>query len=99
VTLTFLGIVGGQIGCLPAQRDGPLLSRLLPRRNRWLIWGLAFELALALAVVYVPGLNRLFSMTAVSPLWLLVLPTDAGLFLALDGLRRRLSPGSGADGR
>jgi hypothetical protein len=30
-------------------------------------------------------------MTAVSPLWLLVLPLGAGIFLALDGVRRRMS--------
>ena len=87
-TLTFLGIVAGQIGCLAAQRDGPLFGRLLPRGNRWIIWGLIFEIVLTLAVVYVPGLNDLFSMTAVSPLWLIVLPLGAALFVGLDAGRR-----------
>jgi sodium/potassium-transporting ATPase subunit alpha len=87
-TLAFLGIVAGQIGCLFARRDGALRSRLLPRGNRWIVWGLAFELVLALGLVYVPGLNRLFSMTAVSPFWLLVLPFGAGVFVALDVGRR-----------
>jgi magnesium-transporting ATPase (P-type) len=90
-TLTFLGIVAGQIGCLFAQRDGPLSVRLSLRANPWVAWGLGFELALALAFVYVPGLNRLFQMTAVQPIWLLVLPAGAALFLVLDLIRRRLA--------
>jgi hypothetical protein len=43
---------------------------------------------LSLTMVYVPGLNSLFKMTAVSPLWLLILPFGAALFLALDAGRR-----------
>ncbi len=87
-TLTFLGIVAGQIGCLFAHRDGTLAARLMPRGNRWIVWGLAFELVLTLGLIYIPGLNSLFSMTAVSPLWLLILPLGAGLFLTLDAGRR-----------
>jgi hypothetical protein len=41
-------------------------------------------------VVYVPGLNSMFSMTAVSPAWLLVLPLGAAAFIALDAGRRQL---------
>ena len=87
-TLTFLGIVAGQIGCLFAQRDGSLSRRLRFASNPWIAWGLLFELALTLAMVYVPGLNDLFAMTAVSPLWLLILPIGAALFIALDAGRR-----------
>ncbi|HEY7037095.1 MAG TPA: cation-transporting P-type ATPase [Thermomicrobiales bacterium] len=96
-TLAFLGIVAGQIGCLFAQRDGSLHKRLSLNGNRWIVWGLLFEIGLALVLVYVPGLNRIFSMTAVSPLWLLVLPFGAGLFLALDVIRRRLCGRRGTD--
>jgi sodium/potassium-transporting ATPase subunit alpha len=87
-TLTFLGIVAGQVGCLFAQRDGPLGARLSLRSNPWLLWGLLFELALALALVYLPGLNRVFAMTAVPLPWLAVIPTGAALFLLLDLIRR-----------
>ena len=83
-----MGIVAGQIGCLFAQRDGPLRSRLRFASNPWIAWGLLFELVLTLMMVYVPGLNDLFAMTAVSPLWLLILPFGAVLFLALDAGRR-----------
>ncbi len=89
-TLTFLGIVGGQVGCLFAARDGPLRARLSLRSNGWVAGGLASEVALALALVYIPGLNNLFSMRPVHPVWLLVLPAGAAVFLALDALRRGL---------
>jgi calcium-translocating P-type ATPase len=87
-TLTFLGIVAGQMGCLFAQRDGPFLRRLSLRSNRWIMPALGFEIFLGLLLIYVPGLNGLFEMTAVSPVWLLVLPVGATAFLLLDGIRR-----------
>jgi sodium/potassium-transporting ATPase subunit alpha len=90
-TATFLGIVAGQIGCLVAQRDGALRERLTPHGNPLVALGLAFELALTLALVYLPGLNHLFHMAAVPPVWLLMLPAGAALFLALDEARRALS--------
>ena len=45
-TATFLGIVSGQIGCLFAQRDGPLGSRLSLHGNPWLLVGLVVEVLL-----------------------------------------------------
>jgi magnesium-transporting ATPase (P-type) len=89
-TLTFLGIVGGQIGCLFAQRAGPLRVRLSLFRNPWIAFGIAVELAIVLVLVYVPGIDAIFSMTAVSPMWLLVLPIGAALVVAADQLRRAL---------
>jgi magnesium-transporting ATPase (P-type) len=87
-TLTFIGIVSGQLGCLFAQRDGGILQRLSLRSNRWIVPSLAFELALAVVLVYVPGLNGLFKMTGITPVWLVVLPLGAVLFVLLDHARR-----------
>ncbi|WP_437899876.1 cation-translocating P-type ATPase [Sorangium sp. So ce124] len=87
-TLTFIGIVSGQIGCLFAQRDGPLRKRLAFWSNPWVAAGLSIEVALAIALIYVPGLNGLFAMTSVGPAWLLVLPGGAAVMMLLDGLRR-----------
>ena len=87
-TATFLGIVSGQIGCLFAQREGPLRVRLNLWSNRWVASGLAFELALTLALVYVPVLNRWFAMRPLPAQWLLVLPAGAALFVLLDLVRR-----------
>lgn len=87
-TLTFLGIVSGQIGCLFASRDGTLIQRLSPGTNKWVAVGLVFELLLALAIIYTPGLKDVFSMAAVSPAWLAVLPIGAAVFVGVDQLRR-----------
>jgi calcium-translocating P-type ATPase len=87
-TLTFLGIVGGQVGCLFAQREGSLRARLSLRGNPWIAIGLGFELALALALVYAPGVNAVFSMTGVAPAWLAVLPIGAAIMILADHVRR-----------
>lgn len=89
-TLTFLGIVGGQAGCLFAQRDGGLGARLSLRSNRLLAAGLASELLVAPLLVYTPGLNSMFSMAPVHPVWLLSVPACAAAFIALDVVRRAL---------
>ena len=90
-TITFLSIVGGQVGCLFAQRDGRLLQRLSLRTNRWVPAGLAFELVLSLILVFVPGLNGLFSMAAIPGQWLLVIPGAFVVFTAMDQGRRLVS--------
>jgi magnesium-transporting ATPase (P-type) len=87
-TVTFLAIVGGQVACLFAQRDGTLRRRLSLHSNGWIVAGLAFELLLAATLVYVPGLNGVFSMAPVAAKWLLVLPAAGLAFLAMDELRR-----------
>jgi magnesium-transporting ATPase (P-type) len=89
-TATFLAIVGGQVGCLFAQRDGTLPQRLSLRSNRWIALGLCFELAVAPALVYTPLLNRAVQMAPVAPQWLAVVPAAAGIFLLFDLVRRAL---------
>jgi len=89
-TLTFLGIVGGQIGCLIAQRDGDLRTRMQLLRNPWIMLAVVVELALTLAIVYLPTINTLFGMTSVSPAWLLAIPSGAAVMIAADQLRRWL---------
>ncbi|MBI2764804.1 MAG: cation-transporting P-type ATPase [Chloroflexi bacterium] len=90
-TVTFLGIVGGQVGCLFAQRDGSLARRLSLRGNRLVPFSLTFELGLAAVLVYVPGINHVFSMNAVAPQWLLAVPLAATVFIAVDQIRRIVS--------
>ena len=87
-TATFLGIVGGQLGCLIAQRDGSLRARLSLTANPWIGLGLGVALTLALALVYLPGVNTVFSMTQLAPTWLVVLPLGAAIMILADHLRR-----------
>jgi calcium-translocating P-type ATPase len=86
--MTFLGIVSGQVGCVFAQRDGSFAQRLSLTSNAWIRWGVLFELALALTLVYVPGVNGLFSMEGVPPAWLAILPLGAATFFLIDHARR-----------
>ena len=89
-TLTFLAIVGGQVGCLFAQREGSPRARFSLFTNPWIAIGLGFELALALALVFVPGVNTVFTMRAVEPEWLAAIPIGAAIMLLADTLRRAL---------
>ena len=86
--LTFLAIVGGQLGCLVAQRSGTLIRRMSVRSNPLVAVGVVFELVLGVALVYTPGLNGLFSMEQVPFVWLAVIPASAVLFVLLDQVRR-----------
>ncbi len=54
----FLGIVGGQVGALFACRSERVLGVTLnPLRNRWILAGLASEVAIAGAIVFVPPVS------------------------------------------
>jgi magnesium-transporting ATPase (P-type) len=90
-TLTFLAIVGGQVGCFFAQRDGALRQRFDLRTNGAIKGALAFELVLAVALVYIPGVNSVFSMSPVPAFWLLAVPMGALVFTAADEARRLLA--------
>jgi hypothetical protein len=68
-----------------------LSRRLSLTSNAWIRWGLLFELALALTLVYVPGINGLFSMEGVPPPWLAILPLGAVTFFLIDHGRRLLA--------
>ncbi len=74
-TATFLAIVLCQIGTAFAARTGHVSLRAVGvLGNRLLLAGIAFELAIAAAVVFVPPLARLFDMAPPPPeaLWLML---------------------------
>ncbi len=98
-TMTQTGIVMGQVGAGFAMRttrrsvvDVGLLS------NRFLLVGVAFELVLAAALVYVPGLNAAFHQAPLGPWhWLVLLAWAPLVFLAEEARkavvrRRRAAP-------
>jgi magnesium-transporting ATPase (P-type) len=60
-TVTFLGIVMCQLGtAFAARTERVSLLRTGVFSNRMLLWGVAFELVIAAAVVWVPGLQPVF---------------------------------------
>jgi magnesium-transporting ATPase (P-type) len=94
-TMTQTGIVMGQVGAGFAMRTNRrsvfgigLLS------NHFLLVGVAFEVLLAVCLIYVPGLNSAFHQAPIGPLnWLFLLIWPPVVFLAEEArkafLRRR----------
>ena len=75
-TMTFLGIVACQIGTAMASRtQHASLRQVGVFTNRLLLWGIAYEIVFAAALVAVPPLQGVFG-TAIPDLWqvLLILP-------------------------
>ena len=71
-TMTFLAIVSCQVGTAVAARtERSSLARVGLTTNRMLLWGIAFEICFAAAVVSVPVLQDVFE-TAVPPAWALL---------------------------
>ena len=72
--MTYAGIVAGQVGAGFAFRtDRRSVFSIGLFSNRFLLVGIAFEIALLLAIVYLPPLQRVFHTQAVDPrLWLVL---------------------------
>ncbi|TDV42541.1 cation-translocating P-type ATPase [Actinophytocola oryzae] len=89
-TMSFLGIVACQIGTAFASRTRLASLRAIgPFSNRLLLWGIAFEVAFAAALVTVPWLRDLFG-TALPPVsHLALLPLFPVLVWGADELWRR----------
>jgi calcium-translocating P-type ATPase len=75
-TVTFLGIVVCQVGtAFAARTEHAALRSIGVFSNHLLLWGIAFELAFAAALVYVSEFQDLFDTAAVpATTWLLLLP-------------------------
>ncbi|HZQ83910.1 MAG TPA: cation-transporting P-type ATPase, partial [Acidimicrobiales bacterium] len=72
-TMTFLAIVVCQVGtAFAARTERASLRSVGARTNPLLLWGIAFELAVAAAIVVLPPLNAAFA-TALPPLGALAL--------------------------
>jgi magnesium-transporting ATPase (P-type) len=73
-TMTFAGITACQIGTAFASRTTRAsLRQIGVLSNRPLLWGIAFEVVFAAAVIYVPPLQDLFGTAALGPRELLPL--------------------------
>ncbi|MGW4093522.1 cation-translocating P-type ATPase [Nocardia sp. NPDC004750] len=67
-TMTFFGMVAGQIGtAFAARTDRASLHSIGVLSNRLLLWGIVFELALAAMIIYVPVMQRLLGTAALTP--------------------------------
>ncbi|MFI9415374.1 cation-translocating P-type ATPase [Nocardia gamkensis] len=90
-TMTFFGMVAGQIGtAFAARTDQASLRSIGVLSNRLLLWGIAFELALAGVIIYVPVLQSLLGTAALTPAMLAFTLPYPFIVWGADELRRWL---------
>jgi len=88
-TMTQTAIVMGQVGAGQAMRtDRRSVFSIGLLSNRFLIAGIAFELALAVALVYAPGLNTVFHQAPIPWWWWLVLVVWAPVVFFAEEVRK-----------
>jgi calcium-translocating P-type ATPase len=90
-TMTFLGMVAGQIGtAFAARTERASLRSVGVFSNRLLLWGIAFELLLAATLIYAPPMQALLGMAALTPDMLLFVAPFPFIVWGADELRRWL---------
>jgi potassium/sodium efflux P-type ATPase len=89
-TMTFAGITACQVGTAFAARTSRAsLRQIGPFSNPLLLWGIAFELLFAAALIYLPPLQGIFGTAAIAPQYLPVLAAFPFVVWGSDELRRR----------
>ena len=90
-TMTFLGMVMGQIGtAFAARTERASLRSIGVFSNRLLLWGIAFELALSALIIYAPPLQSVLGTAALAPHMLLFTLPFPFIVWGADELRRWL---------
>jgi calcium-translocating P-type ATPase len=90
-TITFLGIVSCQVGtAMAARTQTASLRDIGVFSNRFLLWGIAFELVFAAAIVAIPFLQPVFDTLPPEPWQLLMLLPFPFLVWGVDEIWRTL---------
>jgi calcium-translocating P-type ATPase len=90
-TMTFFGMVMGQIGtAFAARTDRASLRSVGVFSNRLLLWGIAFELALTAILIYAPPFQELLATAPLGPPELLFALPFPFIVWGADELRRYL---------
>ena len=88
-TMTFVGIVACQVGTAMAARTERASLRTIGFfSNRFLLYGIGFELAFTAALLFVPPLRDLFGMAPPPPAALLLVLPFPAIMWGVDELRR-----------
>jgi magnesium-transporting ATPase (P-type) len=96
-TMTFAGIVACQVGTAVAARTERVSLRSVGVfSNRLLLWGIAFELAFAAAVIYLPALRPMFHTAPLGVTEIAFLVPFPFVVWGADELRRALRRRSSA---
>jgi magnesium-transporting ATPase (P-type) len=87
--MTFAGIVSCQLGtAFAARTDRDSLRSLGVWSNPLLLYGIAFEIAVAAAVIYLPAFQHVFGTRALGPAELLFLAPFGPIVWGVDEARR-----------
>ena len=90
-TMTFLGMVMAQVGtAFAARTERASLRSIGVFSNRLLLWGIAFELALAAVIIYAPLFHDLLATASLEPHMLLFVAPFPFIVWGADELRRWL---------
>ena len=90
-TMTFLGMLAGQVGtAFAARTDRASLRSVGVLSNRLLLWGIAFELALAAVLIYAPPFQALLGTAALPAHMVLLVAPFPFVVWGADELRRWL---------
>ncbi len=88
-TMTFFGMIAGQIGtAFAARTERASLRSVGVFTNPLLLWGIAFELALAALLIYAPPFQALLGTAALTPAMLLLALPFPFVVWGADELRR-----------
>ncbi len=88
-TMSFAGIVACQVGTAFASRTERASTRAVGwTSNPLLLWGIAFELVFAAALIYLPPLQAVFGTRPLGPSELALLPAFPVIVWGVDELRR-----------
>lgn len=99
-TMTFLGMVAGQIGtAFAARTDRASLRSVGVGSNRLLLWGIAFEIAPAGVMIYAPPFQSILGTAALTPGMLLFVTPFPFIVWGADELRRWLLRRRGSGNR
>ncbi len=89
VTVVIVGIMAGQLGNLFATRTNVKSSfSLSPTRNRWLLPSIVAELAILVAIVYVPFIQPIIGTSSLRPFRWALLFAIAPVILMLEEARK-----------
>lgn len=89
ITLSFGAVVAGQIGNVLECRSSRLpFTATLKKKNSMMIWGIVLEIALFLAIAYVPFFNMLFGTSAPKLEHLAMLIACPVVLIALEETRK-----------
>ncbi|MCK9152323.1 cation-translocating P-type ATPase [Methanobacterium alcaliphilum] len=90
-TMVFSGIVMAQIGSLLACQTTRMSSfKIGLLKNRWIIWGILFEIVVLLSILYIPGLQAIFGTIGLGITEWMYIITFAPIMLFSDELRKYL---------